>query len=306
MKQLLLLCLCLFQQFLTLAQQPVVAGRILDDKTGHSLPGVTILQKGTLNGISSDSDGRFTLSLAAGTDSVTLQVSFIGYKSQELRIAAGSNTMVRLLESPATSYCDLCVLPKLAMGLSSGLPYTPVGASVQLFGEGLVDMPITATVNYRTNLSCEHALTATLSLPPLFPRNRLHFRESLVYQRLHIADTHLNFRSYSAIADVGFYRIGNIRVPDLLVGAGYARHHPSGPHDTRPSSGIGYSVGVCGNLLPDSFSLAGYALATRWPGYWQLKGQLMHSFNIYYKFGVEVQTLGSYREVAIMLNRFFY
>ncbi|SNC67518.1 CarboxypepD_reg-like domain-containing protein [Hymenobacter gelipurpurascens] len=306
MKQLLLLCLSLFLQVKSLAQQPQVTGRVFDDKTGLGLPGVTVLQQGTSNGISSEFDGRFTLSLEAGTDSVMLQVSSIGYQSQELRVAAGSNIVVRLLESPGLYYCDLCVLPKLATGLSSGLLYTPVGGSIQVFGEGLFGKPVSATVNYRTNLSRNHALTTTLSLPPLFPRKRLHFRENLVFQRLRIAATDLDFSSYLATADVGFYRIGGVRLPDLLVGVGYGRYRSTGLHETRLNSRAGYCMGVRGEFLPDSFGLTGYALATRWPGYWQLRGQLMYSFNIHYKIGVEFQVLRSYKEVSVILNRFFY
>lgn len=306
MKHLLLFCLSLLLLDEALAQSPQVMGRIFDDKTGLGLPGVTILQKGTSHGISSDPDGRFTLGLAAGPDSVTLQVSSIGYQSQELRVAVGSNTAVRLLESPAAYYYDLCILPKLAIGLSSGLPYTPVGGTVQVFGEGLLGKPITATVNYRTNLSRNQALTATLGLPPLLPRKRLHFRESLLYQRLRIAATHLDFSSYSATADIGFYRIGNVRLPDLLVGVGYAKYRAWDLHDTRSTAGVGYSTGIRGELLPNSFGLTGYVLATRWPGYWQFKGQLTHSFSNRYQVGIEVQSLRSYTETAISVNRIFY
>lgn len=50
----------------TLPDTPV-SGRVLDEN-GQGLPGVTVLEKGTANGTSTGSDGRYTLNLE-GVDS---------------------------------------------------------------------------------------------------------------------------------------------------------------------------------------------------------------------------------------------
>jgi len=57
-------------------------GKIVDEN-GEPLPGATIQQKGTSNGIVTDIDGNFSLSVPSDA---TLIVSFIGYKSIEVTV----------------------------------------------------------------------------------------------------------------------------------------------------------------------------------------------------------------------------
>lgn len=61
-----------------------VSGTVKDEK-GESLPGVTILLKGTQIGSVTDFDGRFNFELPK-QDSLVLVFSFIGYKQQEVRV----------------------------------------------------------------------------------------------------------------------------------------------------------------------------------------------------------------------------
>lgn len=82
--------LTLFQA--VLAQTRAVSGRVTDQKTGEGLPGATVLLKGTTTGISTNSDGNFSLSVpeAGGT----LVISSIGMVTQE--IALGNRTSVNV------------------------------------------------------------------------------------------------------------------------------------------------------------------------------------------------------------------
>jgi TonB-linked SusC/RagA family outer membrane protein len=84
----LMLMLTLFQ--VVLAQTRAVSGRVTDQKTGEGLPGATVLLKGTTTGISTNSDGNFSLTVpeAGGT----LVISSIGMVTQE--IALGNRTTV--------------------------------------------------------------------------------------------------------------------------------------------------------------------------------------------------------------------
>ena len=59
-----------------------VKGRVFDSQ-GASLPGVTVVVKGTTLGTSTDTEGRFELDLPA-QDNLRLLFSFIGMESQEL------------------------------------------------------------------------------------------------------------------------------------------------------------------------------------------------------------------------------
>lgn len=63
-------------------QSFTVTGRVTDGT--NALPGVTILEKGTANGTSTDADGKFTLMV--GNTNATLTLSFIGYKTVEVAV----------------------------------------------------------------------------------------------------------------------------------------------------------------------------------------------------------------------------
>jgi len=88
----LVLMLTLFQ--VVLAQTRTVSGRVTDQKTGEGLPGVTVLLKGTSNGVSTNADGSF--SLAVPTTGGTLIFSSVSYVTQERPIGANSQFDVGL------------------------------------------------------------------------------------------------------------------------------------------------------------------------------------------------------------------
>lgn len=74
--------------------QNVISGTVVD-KNHEGIPGVTILEKGTANGTSTDLDGHFTLNVKT---KATLVVSFVGYQTQEVA-ASGKNLIITLLEN---------------------------------------------------------------------------------------------------------------------------------------------------------------------------------------------------------------
>lgn len=75
MKKITLLFFLLNVSFL-FAQKEITG--IVKDNTGASLPGVNIIEKGTNNGVSTDIDGTYKISVKEGA---TLVFSYIGYKS---------------------------------------------------------------------------------------------------------------------------------------------------------------------------------------------------------------------------------
>jgi iron complex outermembrane receptor protein len=66
---------------LTFAQMVNVTGTVVDAADGSPLPGVTVLQKSTANGTTTDMDGKYSLNVDMGQ---TLVFSFVGYASQEI------------------------------------------------------------------------------------------------------------------------------------------------------------------------------------------------------------------------------
>ena len=61
-----------------------VAGTVLDDG-GLPLPGATVIEKGTSNGVSTDFDGNFSIEVA---EDAVLEISFIGYGTVEVSASA--------------------------------------------------------------------------------------------------------------------------------------------------------------------------------------------------------------------------
>lgn len=76
MKHIYFLMLILFSINLSLAQN--VTG-VISDSSGIPLPGVNVLEKGTTNGVVSDIDGRYTITIG---NNPSLIFSFVGFDSQ--------------------------------------------------------------------------------------------------------------------------------------------------------------------------------------------------------------------------------
>ncbi|MEL0301991.1 MAG: TonB-dependent receptor plug domain-containing protein, partial [Flavobacteriaceae bacterium] len=64
--------------------QKIVAGTVQDDG-GLPLPGATVIEKGTSNGVSTDFDGNFSIEVA---EDAVLEISFIGYGTVEVSASA--------------------------------------------------------------------------------------------------------------------------------------------------------------------------------------------------------------------------
>jgi hypothetical protein len=303
----LLLLLCFWLLPAVIFAQTTVAGRVVDAQSGDGLPGVTILQTGTTNGVSSEHDGYFSFTVPGKTDSVALTISSIGYYTQRVRVAGGSNTTLRLSVDLKTSQLGCCcfVPAKLVFSLVSGLRYAPFGASVLLDGGRFIRVPLTVTARYQTNFARNHALTLGLDLPPI-RRYRINLTETLEYQQLRTPATQTWFDSYTGVVGLNAGSIGGLRLPTFLLGAGYAQWRPASTETAATKSGYGYTAGVRFNVLPYPFNLYGTVQASRWPDAWQWRGQLSHGFPKNLQAGVSLNQLGQYSEFSVNLTRSFY
>ncbi len=78
------------------SEQPhAVSGRVTDT-SGASLPGVSVVIKGTTTGVITDSNGNF--SLANLSAEVIIQFSFVGMKTQEIKVAGNTSIDIILVE----------------------------------------------------------------------------------------------------------------------------------------------------------------------------------------------------------------
>jgi iron complex outermembrane receptor protein len=82
-----------------------VTGTVADSKSGFGLPGVSILQKGTTNGTTSDGEGNFILRVPSAS---LLVLSSVGFISKE--IAATEGAMYISMEAAANALNEVVVI----------------------------------------------------------------------------------------------------------------------------------------------------------------------------------------------------
>jgi len=76
------------------AQSGQVSGVITDALDGSTLPGATVVVKGTVQGTVTDIDGNYSITVEPNT---TLVYSFVGYETQEMLVQPGSTVNVALM-----------------------------------------------------------------------------------------------------------------------------------------------------------------------------------------------------------------
>lgn len=79
-------------------QKKVIKGKVVDT-TNDPVIGASILEKGTTNGVITDIDGNFSFSVSAGS---TIQISYIGYLTQEIKLGNQASLQIRLQEDSKT------------------------------------------------------------------------------------------------------------------------------------------------------------------------------------------------------------
>ncbi len=102
---LILILSLLFGNF-AMAQQTVLTGKVTDSSSGESLPGVSIVVKGTTNGTVTDLDGNFNLKVKMGD---IVQLSFVGYKTQEI-VAQGQKSLAVALVTERSEVNEVVVI----------------------------------------------------------------------------------------------------------------------------------------------------------------------------------------------------
>ncbi|WP_372801718.1 SusC/RagA family TonB-linked outer membrane protein [Lutibacter sp.] len=75
-------------------QEKVISGTITDS-SNQPLPGASVLIKGTVTGVNSDFDGNYSINVKTGD---VLVFSFVGYKTQEIKVANATLINVTLSE----------------------------------------------------------------------------------------------------------------------------------------------------------------------------------------------------------------
>jgi TonB-linked SusC/RagA family outer membrane protein len=108
MKKLILMMLCSCLLWSTaMAQERVVTGTVKGLDDGQSLPGVNVIVQGTSKGTTTDSEGKYSISVAPNEN--TLVFTFVGYKTATVEI--GNQSIIDLsLEGDITSLDEVVVV----------------------------------------------------------------------------------------------------------------------------------------------------------------------------------------------------
>ena len=111
-------------------QTKVVTGVVVD-KDGIPVIGANVLEKGTMNGVITDLDGKFSLNV---NENAVLLISYIGYVPQEIEVTGQSSLQIVLAE-------DTEVLEEVVVvGYGVQKKKLVTGATVQVKGESLAKM----------------------------------------------------------------------------------------------------------------------------------------------------------------------
>ncbi len=135
LRLILVLVILGFTNFNLLAQEKVTGS--VSDKDGNLLPGVSILQKGTTNGLSSDFDGNYAITLKSGEK--TLVFSYLGFKTLEIPVKGRKVINVTLSEE-SESLEEIVIV-----GYGTQKKESVVGAITQIKGDELQELNMGTT-----------------------------------------------------------------------------------------------------------------------------------------------------------------
>ena len=116
-----------------IAQQKKTITGVVTDDLGEPIIGANVIEKGTTNGIITDIDGKFTLEVAPGA---VVQVSYIGYNTQEVKVGNQSTLAIQLVE-------DTQALSEVVVvGYGVQRKVTTTGAVTKLEGDEINKMTV--------------------------------------------------------------------------------------------------------------------------------------------------------------------
>ncbi len=130
------LCLVLWGTVHSAAAQKVITGRVSSIADGSTLPGVSVLQKGTTNGTTTDASGQYRLTVPDGT--VTLSFSFIGLEPQDITVGSNRSTVNVEMAESATELNQVVVT-----GYNQTQRKDVIGSITTVKSDQFKDIPVT-------------------------------------------------------------------------------------------------------------------------------------------------------------------
>ena len=144
-------------------QKRTVTGVVIDEE-GEAVIGANIMEKGTTNGVVTDFDGNFSLSVA---DNATLVISYIGYVSQEVK-TAGKNRFEIVLSEDTQALEEVVVV---AYGEQKRSSFT--GSATVVGTEAIAKRPISNVMDALEGMTPGVHITSSSGQPYSSPSFRI-------------------------------------------------------------------------------------------------------------------------------------
>lgn len=117
------------------ASKIIVSGKVTDDKTGETLPGVSVKLKGSSRGVVTDMAGKFSIEVPG--PGAVLVFSFVGFEDQE-KVVGSSPAMNVVLKGKSNSLDEVVVV-----GYGVQKRVNVIGAVASVDGKILESRPVT-------------------------------------------------------------------------------------------------------------------------------------------------------------------
>ena len=134
MKYLLFIATIVFLGNNVFAQGGTITGQIKGED-GLTIPGASVVEKGTTNGVATDLDGNYSIKLA-DINKAILQFSYLGYSTQNIAVA-GRKKIDIVLQEASTDIDEVVVV-----GYGTSTKKTLTGATSQVGGEDVEKLKV--------------------------------------------------------------------------------------------------------------------------------------------------------------------
>lgn len=175
--RLMALVMLVMTPLLAYSQNITVTGSVLDE-AGDPLIGATVQQKGSGNGIATDIDGNFKLSVPKNA---TLVISYVGYTTQSVAVDGRTNITVTLKENAE-------VLDEVVVVGYGQMKRSDMTGSVVSVGDAAIKKSVPTSIDQvlQARGRCEHSgqlrYSRRVDLHP-HPRYQLAQRDQPAYLR---------------------------------------------------------------------------------------------------------------------------
>jgi len=224
-----------------------ITGTVYAKNDTVSLPGVSVIEKGTNNGILTNKNGEFTLLVK--DIYATLTVSYIGLEIKEVSLEGKTKLSIEL---KPTCHRDFFDHQRIGLNLKSGIFKNPFGGQIDInFPAFLSQTTLKSSVGYQTNFKENKQINALLGL--------FHIAVSCYYDmdiytdyQENFWDNSFEFKSYSIKTNLNFSELIFNTYFRLILGYNmteYSNNDLNNQTKTGPVIGVGTWIGRPINVM---------------------------------------------------------